>query len=103
MNASAIVPTAPRNPSARTLAWLLSGLMLSAFAARAEAPPSAEFWEYLLEFGNARGEIFDPSDYAVVSNIPAKARDDAEKSPIEHAQQRADRRKPTAVDEGVSQ
>jgi hypothetical protein len=51
--------------------WLL-GMMLSALSARAEAPPSREFWEYLIEFGNAQGDVFDPADYAVVTKMPAE-------------------------------
>lgn len=61
--------------------YALSGLLLSAFSllkteeAYAEAPPpSQEFWNYFVEFGDARGELFDPSDYATVANLPAKAK-----------------------------
>ena len=58
----------------RSLSYLLTGIFLSALSARADAPPSQEFWNYLLEYGDAQGEVFDPSDYAAVANIPDKAR-----------------------------
>ena len=64
----------------RATGYLLSSLLLSALSllgakeARAEAPPSQEFWNYMIEFGDAQGEVFDPSDYAAVANIPDKAR-----------------------------
>lgn len=54
--------------------WLISGLSLSIFTARAEAPPlSQEFWNYLVEYGNTQGELFDPSDYDAVINLSPKA------------------------------
>lgn len=57
------------------LRYVLSGLLLSTFSARAEAPvPSQEFWNYFVEFGDAQGELFDPSDYAAVANLPDKAK-----------------------------
>ncbi|HET8710021.1 MAG TPA: hypothetical protein VFM32_01500 [Spongiibacteraceae bacterium] len=60
--------------SLSVLRYVLSGLLLSAVSARAQAPAlSQEFWNYLAEFGDAQGELFDPSDYAAVANIPAKA------------------------------
>lgn len=55
----------------RRAGWLLSGLLLSALSARAEPPPSQEFWNYLVEFGDAQGELFDPADYAAAANLPA--------------------------------
>ncbi|MFT3930055.1 MAG: hypothetical protein QM709_07125 [Spongiibacteraceae bacterium] len=56
------------------LRYLLSGLLLSTFSARAEAPAlSQEFWNYFVEFGDAQGELFDPSDYAAVANLPQGA------------------------------
>lgn len=60
--------------SLAALGYLLSGLLLSALSARADAPaPSQEFWNYFAEFGDARGELFDPSDYAAIANLPAQA------------------------------
>ncbi len=63
-----------RRDARRSLGYLVTGFMLSALAARAEAPPSQEFWNYLLEYGDAQGEVFDPADYASVANLPEKAR-----------------------------
>lgn len=63
------------------LRYLLSGLLLSTFSARAEAPvPSQEFWNYFVEFGDTQGELFDPSDYAAVVNLPQKASQKIESS-----------------------
>ena len=73
---------------ATTLRFLLSGLLLSAFSARAEAPtPSQEFWNYFVEFSDVHGELFDPSDYAAVANIPVKAQQkiESEKKEVENA------------------
>lgn len=59
----------------RSCAYLLSGVLLAAGSAFAEAPTlSPEFWNYLVEFGDDKGEVFDPSDYAAVAKLPAKAR-----------------------------
>lgn len=56
------------------LRYALSGMLLSTLSARAEAPaPSQAFWNYFVEFGDVQGELFDPSDYAAVANLPAKA------------------------------
>lgn len=61
--------------------YLMSCLLLSIFSARAEAPaPSQEFWNYFVEFGDARGELFDPADYAAVSNLPEKAKQEIDKA-----------------------
>ncbi len=66
------------------LLYFVSGLLLSSLSARAEAPAlSQEFWLYLVEFGDGQGEIFDPSDYAVVTSLPAKARQPS--APISNA------------------
>lgn len=54
--------------------WLYVGLVFSAFAARAEAPPPPrEFWDYLMEFGDEQGEVFDPVDLAAVAKMPKQA------------------------------
>lgn len=77
----AVVVGPLRNVVFESLRYVLSGLLLSALSARAEAPaPSQEFWNYFVEFGDAQGELFDPSDYATVANLPAK-----EKQEIDHA------------------
>ncbi len=48
------------------------GLALSIFSARAEAPPPPrEFWDYLLEFTDESGELFDPADLAAVAKASA--------------------------------
>lgn len=71
----------------RLCAYLLSGVLLAAVSARAEAPVlSPEFWNYMIEFGDGKGEVFDPADYAAVANLPAKARADLDRAA---AQQRA--------------
>lgn len=61
-----------RSPIQWLVNWLLPSLLLSALSARAEAPPSQEFWNYLVEFGDAQGELFDPTDYATIVNLPAQ-------------------------------
>ena len=48
--------------------WLACVLALIALAARAETPP-AEFWNYLLEFGDDSGAVFDPNDLAVTAHV----------------------------------
>ncbi len=74
-------------PRLRTARYVLSGLLLSAFAilktevARAAAPaPSQEFWNYLVEFGDAQGAVFDPTDFASVAEMPQKARAEFERA-----------------------
>lgn len=62
----------PRNLMA-LMRYALSCLLLSAISARAEAPPSQEFWNYFVEFGDTQGELFDPSDYAAVANLAPDA------------------------------
>ena len=53
--------------------WLCCGLLLSAFSARAEAPtPPREFWDYLMEFGDEQGGLFDPNDLDVTSRVQVK-------------------------------
>lgn len=46
------------------LAWIIP--------AWADAPP-AEFWQYLLEYGNDQGEVLDPLDLDTVSHMDDKA------------------------------
>jgi len=63
--------------------WLGCGLAVAVFSARAEAPPPpAEFWNYLLEYGDANGDLFDPSDLAVAAHVQEK-NTDAEKAGAE--------------------
>lgn len=67
--------------AARVLRGVLSGALLAAASARAEAPVlSQEFWNYMVEFGDGKGDVFDPSDFAAVANLPAKAREEMERS-----------------------
>jgi hypothetical protein len=69
--------------------WLLPSLLLSALSVRAEAPPpSQEFWNYMVEFGDAQGELFDPTDYATIANLPAQVPQEVESTvapPAVHA------------------
>lgn len=58
----------------RVASYLLTGLFFSALSAQAEAPLSQEFWNYLVEYGDTQGEVFDPSDFAAAANISDKAR-----------------------------
>ena len=51
--------------------WLL--LLLTA-AARADAPPPAEFWDYYGEFGDSEGELFDPLDLGDAEAAAQQAR-----------------------------
>lgn len=47
-------------------------------SALAQAPqPSAEFWQYLLEFSDEQGAVIDPVDFAQLESIPEK--DEAER------------------------
>lgn len=64
-------PSLRRGRGARGIAYVL---LLSTLPARAEAPLPQAFWNYLVEFGDAQGEVFDPADYAEVANLPDKAR-----------------------------
>lgn len=53
--------------------WLGCSLAIAGVSARAEEqPPPAEFWNYLLEFGDANGGVFDPSDLAVTGHVQLK-------------------------------
>ena len=40
-------------------------MILLSLPALADAPPSAEFWEYMNEFGDDADEVFDAIDYSV--------------------------------------
>jgi hypothetical protein len=56
--------------------WLCCGLLLSVFSARAEAPtPPREFWDYMMEFSDDNGEVFDPADLAVTEKIGEKIKE----------------------------
>jgi len=63
-----------RAQPASVVARLIAGCWLAALPAYAQTPLPAEFWNYLVEFGDAQGEVFDPSDYAAVTQISVKAR-----------------------------
>ncbi|MDB6061052.1 MAG: hypothetical protein JWM78_1155 [Verrucomicrobiaceae bacterium] len=68
-------------------AYVLSGVLLATVSARAEAPVlSQEFWNYMIEFGDGKGEVFDPADYAAVSSMPSKAREEADRAVAEQRQ-----------------
>ena len=74
----------PANPVWKK-AWLCCGLLLSVFSARAEAPtPPREFWDYLMEFSDTNGEVFDPADLAAIEKIHTKI--PAEKLPAEKSE-----------------
>lgn len=68
----------PERMSRRRLHWIGCGLAIAApamtvLAAPAEAPPPPqEFWNYLLEFGDARGDVFDPADLAIATQVQPK-------------------------------
>lgn len=55
------------------VAWVACCTVASA---RAETPPSADFWLYLLEYGNAEGEVFDPLDLDAIDSKPLANADD---------------------------
>lgn len=62
--------------SLRKWCWLGCALALSAFSVRAEAPPPPqEFWSYLMEFGDANGDVFDPNDLAIATHVQPKKPD----------------------------
>lgn len=35
--------------------------------------PSAEFWQYMLEFSNENGEVIDPMEFAQLQHLPDNA------------------------------
>lgn len=45
---------------------LLLGLALLVLPAAAADAPPREFWLYFAAFGNDRGELLDPADYAAI-------------------------------------
>ena len=55
----------------------LSGSLV--YAADVQAP-SAEFWQYLLEFSNENGEVIDPMEFAQLHQLPDNA--DAQQTAI---------------------
>ncbi len=50
--------------------FCLSGSVV--YAADVQAP-SAEFWQYMLEFGNDKGEVIDPMEFAQLQQLPDNA------------------------------
>jgi hypothetical protein len=65
----------------RRVVCVVSGVLLASVAARAEAPVlTQEFWNYLVEFGDGKGDVFDPTDYAAMANLPAKTRQDIDRA-----------------------
>lgn len=48
----------------------LSGSLV--YAAEVQAP-SAEFWQYMLEFSNEQGEVIDPMEFAQLQQVPDNA------------------------------
>lgn len=46
------------------VAGLTLGLLFSLWSQAADAPMPPEFWLYLSEYGNEKGEVFDPADYS---------------------------------------
>ncbi len=80
----------------RCVVCVVSGVLLASVAARAEAPVlSQEFWNYMVEFGDGKGDVFDPADYAAVANLPAKTRQE-----MDHAA--AQQRTPAAHSDAVA-
>lgn len=74
----AAADAASRAAVRRRRAYVVSGALLAALPAYAEAPAlPAEFWSYMLEFADDSGAVFDPADYAVAAAIPARAREQA--------------------------
>lgn len=64
--------------------WLCVGLLFSAVAVRAEAPPPPrEFWDYLMEFGDDQGEVFDPADLAAAAKLPKSGREQGKSTAAE--------------------
>jgi hypothetical protein len=65
----------------RRVAYVLSGVLLAAVSARAEAPVlSQEFWNYMVEFDDGSGDVFDPSDYATLRSLPSKAQEELDRA-----------------------
>ena len=54
-------------------AWGVAGLLLlSSSAWGSEAGPSAEFWQYLMEFSDEEGQVMDPRELeALAQNATA--------------------------------
>lgn len=90
----------------RRSVYVVSGVLLAAASARAEAPVlSQEFWNYMVEFGDSQGEVFDPADYAALATVLAKV---AERAPTESAhtprqQDAGSKYAPTPTGEELSQ
>jgi hypothetical protein len=65
--------------------------------ARAEASvPPREFWDYLIEFGDASGDVFDPNDLAITAHVrPANT---AQKNNSAATQNNSERGQPNATD-----
>ena len=65
---------------------LLWSLLLGVCLARADSAPPAEFWDYLEEFGDAQGELFDPLDLgeaeSAARNAPLRPGVDSSKSGV---------------------
>lgn len=61
--------------------WLACVLALAAFAVHAEVPPPAEFWNYLLEFSDDGGDVFDPNDLAVTAHVQPNKTDTKSAAP----------------------
>jgi hypothetical protein len=45
--------------------------LLSSAASANQGPP-AEFWDYMIEFGDEQANVIDPADYALMLNLPGR-------------------------------
>lgn len=73
---------------------LLWSLLLGVCLARADSAPPAEFWDYLEEFGDAQGELFDPLDLGeaeyAARNASHRPHVDASKNSVDASNSRDD-------------
>lgn len=54
----------------------LAGAMMAQPLALADSnSPPAEFWYYMAEFADDKAAVFDPADYALMTNLPDKPTD----------------------------
>jgi len=60
-----------RRPKLRWPKW--RGMLLFAgIVCAAQAGPPAGFWDYMIEFADDDANVFDPTDYALMINLPDK-------------------------------
>ncbi len=65
--------------------YYLLGAILMAMPVLAQAPaPSAEFWDYVEEFGDVNGNVLDPLEYDQIINRKSDEKLVHQKTPASH-------------------